>query len=111
MIAGWTLADSLKEADSEAFPSVFLETIRAGERSGTLELAFGNLAVYYEKQYEMKQKIAAVMTYPSFVLATAVTVVMIVMVKVIPTLTSVFAELDGELPFSTKILIGISDFF
>lgn len=111
VIAGWTLADSLKEADSEAFPSVFLETIRAGERSGTLELAFGNLAVYYEKQYEMKQKIAAVMTYPSFVLATAVTVVMIVMVKVIPTLTSVFAELDGELPFSTKILIGISDFF
>lgn len=109
--AGWSLADSFQKSDSDAFPAVFLESIRAGERSGTLEQAFENLTVYYEKQYEIKQKIATAMTYPSFVLATAIVVVMIVMVKVIPVLTGVFAELGGELPFSTRILIGISEFF
>lgn len=109
--AGWNLADSLQEADPEAFPPVFLETIRAGERSGTLDRSFERLAAYYGKQHEMKQKIATAMIYPSFVLATAAAVVTIVMVKVIPALTGVFAELDGELPLSTKLLIGISDFF
>ena len=109
--AGWSLGDSLQKADPEAFPGMFLETVRAGEASGTLEQAFDNLATYYERQDEIRRKISAAMTYPSFVLAAAVLVVMIVMVKVIPALTSVFSELDGELPLSTKILIGISDFF
>ncbi len=108
--AGQSLADSLCDTQSRIFPTVFLEMIRAGERSGTLEQVFENLAAYYGKQYEVRQKISMAMTYPSFVLSVAVVVVMIVMVHVIPALTSVFAELEGELPLCTKILIGISDF-
>lgn len=108
--AGRSLADSLWEADSKAFPPVFLETVRAGERSGTLDQVFGKLAVYYEKQYEIRQKVSTAMTYPLFVLAVAIIVVMIVMVKVVPAMTSIFADLDGELPISTRLLISMSDF-
>lgn len=109
--AGRSLADSLWEANSQAFPPVFLETIRAGECSGTLDQAFERLAAYYAKQHEIRQKLSAAMTYPSFVLTVAVIVVMIVMVKVVPLLTGIFAELQGELPLSTKLLIRFSNFF
>ena len=111
VVSGQGLADSFQDTDEEAFPITFLETIRAGESSGALEKCFENLADYYEKQYQMKQKVSAAMTYPSFVLAVAFAVIAIVMAKVIPTLTEAFSELGGELPLSTKLLIGVSNFF
>lgn len=111
MEAGYGLADSLEEADRAAFPPAFLETVRAGEKSGTLERAFEKLSVYYEKRYKMKQKISTAMIYPAFVLTAAAAVVLVVMGNVLPAIFQVFAELEGELPLSTKILIAVSDFF
>lgn len=109
--AGSFLADSFVIADRNAFPETFIETVRAGEQSGTLDEIFRRLAAYYEKRSQLKQKISAAMMYPGFVLAVALVVIGIVLVMAVPTMSHVFLELEAELPLSTRILIGVSEWF
>ncbi len=108
--AGSTVASALEQY-SERFPLTFIETIRAGEQSGTLDKSFDRLHKFYDKAYKTTEKIKGALTYPMFVIAIAVVVVIVVMAKVIPTLADVFADLGGELPLITRMLIGTSDFF
>ena len=107
---GNSIATSM-EKNCEGLPATFIETIRAGEMSGTLESSFATLKEYFERNYQLKQKVKSAMSYPLFVVVVAVVVVIVVMVKVVPTLTAVFGELGGELPFITRLLIGLSNFF
>ena len=99
------------EKNCEGLPVTFIETVRAGEISGTLETSFRTLEGYYAKSYQLRQKVRSAMTYPVFVLIIAVIVLLIIMVKVMPTLTAVFADLGGELPAITRFMIAMSDFF
>jgi len=109
--AGYSLADSLENAGGKLLPITFIETIRAGEESGTLENSFESLCEFYEKRYKTKQKVSSALTYPVFVIMIAIVVLIVVMVKVIPTVTGIFDDLGGELPGSTKALIAVSSFF
>lgn len=95
----------------DGLPEVFLETIKAGEQSGTLAKSFENMQAYFDKAFKTNQKLKSVTAYPLFVLTIAIIVLIVVMVMVVPTLTSVFSELGGELPIITQILIGISNWF
>lgn len=95
----------------DGLPEVFLETIKAGEISGSLPLAFENMQNYFDKQFKNKQKIKSVTSYPLFVLCIAIVVVIVVMVMVVPTLTSVFNSLGGDLPLITQVLIHTSNWF
>ena len=108
--SGSTVASALEEY-SERFPLTFIETIRAGEQSGTLDRSFERLHRFYEKSYRTTEKIKGALTYPIFVIVIAVVVVIIVMAKVIPTIANVFSDLGGELPLLTRMLIGASNFF
>lgn len=92
-------------------PITFLETIRAGEISGTLDKSFASLADFYERSYTLEQKVRAAMSYPLFVLGVAVVVLIVVMAFVMPTFTSMFDELGGELPGITKLLVSMTNFF
>ena len=99
------------EKNCPGLPVTFIETVRAGELSGTLEDSFATLQTYFERNYQLKQKVKSALSYPMFVVVVAVIVVIVVMVKVVPTLTQVFGDLGGELPFITVLLINISKFF
>ncbi|MBQ9327989.1 MAG: type II secretion system F family protein [Solobacterium sp.] len=107
---GNSIALSMQK-NCEGLPVTFIETVRAGELSGTLEDSFKTLQTYFERNYQLKQKIKSALSYPMFVVVVAVVVVIVVMVKVVPTLTMVFGEMGGELPFITRLLISISNFF
>lgn len=95
----------------DGLPEVFLETIKAGEQSGSLVNSFDNMKNYFEKSFKTTQKLKSATTYPLFVFVIAIIVVIVVMVVVVPTLTSVFDELGGELPDMTKVLIAVSNWF
>jgi type IV pilus assembly protein PilC len=99
------------EKNAKNLPITFLETIRAGEESGTLENSFSQMEKYYEKSYKTTQKIKRAMTYPAFVLAVAAVVLIVVMAKVIPTIASTFSDLGGKMPAMTLVMINMSDFF
>ena len=109
--AGRSLAASFAERGGKLVPVTFIESIRAGEESGDLAHAFTSVSEHYTKQLKMKGKVRGALIYPTFVLIVAVAVVVVLMVKVVPTFTATFAELGAEMPGMTKALIAISDFF
>lgn len=99
------------EKNCKGLPITFVETVRAGEESGTLEDSFEALQKYYEKTYKTGQKIRRALSYPVFVICVAIAVLIIVMVKVVPALMTSFVDLGGDLPGITKALIATSEFF
>lgn len=109
--AGRSLSGSFTERGEKLLPPTFIETIRAGEESGSLDRSFESMSRHYEKQSKTQAKVKSAMIYPAFVLMIAVAVVAVLMVKVVPTFTATFEELGAELPGMTKALIAISNFF
>ena len=99
------------EKNYPELPPLFIETIRAGEMSGTLEDSFANLYEYYKKANVVSQKTKQAMAYPTFVIAVAVVVMIIIMVKVMPTFVSMFKDFGAELPLMTRMLIAITNWF
>ncbi len=108
--AGYSLAASL-EKNGKKIPAVFIETIRAGEESGTLEQSFQSLEEYYTRAHKTRKKVKSALTYPIIVLLLAVVVIGVVMVVLVPRMTETLQSFGTELPLITRILIAISDFF
>ena len=92
------------------FSNIFIALIKAGESSGTLEKSLDYLGIQLKKDYKMKQKIKGAMVYPLVLIAASITVILIMMVFVIPRLTKVFAQSNLELPWTTQLIIKMSDF-
>lgn len=107
--AGYSLSDSF-ELRGPFLPPTFIETVRAGEESGSLDTTFERLSDFYAKRSKVKGKVVSALTYPLFVLAVAVIVIAIIMVKAVPQFTSTFATMGLDLPFPTRALIAASDF-
>ena len=99
------------EKNYSGLPVTFIETVRAGEVSGTLGDSFESLHTFYEKSYTLSQKVKSAMSYPMFVLGIGVVVLIVIMAFVMPKFTSMFDDLGGEIPGITKVLINITDFF
>ena len=109
--AGRSMADSLESNREVRFPATFVETVRAGEQSGSLEACLQRLQGYYERSSTARAKVVSAMTYPAMVIVTAIIVVIIVMVKAVPAFTNTFAELGSDIPAITKGLMAVSGFF
>ena len=108
---GRSLSASFADRGGGLFPPTFVETIRAGEETGSVDKSFKTMEEHFDKVLKLKKKLKGAMAYPLFVLVIAVVVVIVLMVKVVPTFTAMFEELGGELPGITKLLIAISEFF
>ena len=106
---GYSLAQSFSNAGT-LLPVTFIETIRAGEQSGTLELCFQRLHTYYDKSSKTRAKLVSTLTYPALVLIVAAIVFLIIMVVAVPMFTSAFAQMGSDLPPVTRGLIAVSDF-
>ena len=109
--SGRSISASFEERGGKLLPPTFIETIRAGEESGSLDTAFESISKHLDKQTKMKSKVKSALSYPIFVLVIAIAVVAVLMIKVVPTFTSIFADYGAELPAITKSLIAISNFF
>jgi len=109
--AGRSLATAFSERGRKLFPVTFLETVRAGEESGSLDTAFDSISKHYSKQSKMRGKVRGALIYPLFVLVVAIVVVIVLMVKVVPTFTAIFDSYEATLPVPTQILIAMSNFF
>ncbi len=106
---GKSLAAALAEHPS-VFSSTYVTMISASESSGTLELVMDRLADFMEAQLELERKIKATLAYPILMLLVGTAVVFLLMIYVIPRVTSIFTGLHQELPAPTRILITISSF-
>lgn len=106
---GMSLSKAL-EKNPKVFSSFLINLIRSGEVSGQLQETLNYLADHLEKEYYLISKVRGAMTYPAFILAAFIIVGVLVMVMVIPNLTSILLEAEQELPWSTKVVIATSDF-
>ena len=109
--AGRSISSSFQERGEKLLPPIFIETIRAGEESGSLDKSFETMYTHYDKQTKMRGKVKSALAYPVFVLIVAVVVVIVLMAKVVPTFTAIFDSYGAELPLMTRMLIAISNFF
>ncbi|MDP3727111.1 MAG: type II secretion system F family protein [bacterium] len=94
----------------DIFSRFYISMVRAGEESGKLEEVFLYLADYLERTYALVSKARNALMYPAFVLVAFVGVIIVMLVVVIPRLTSIFAELGQGVPFYTRVIIAISTF-
>lgn len=98
----------------ELFPLSFSESeigiIRSWEKTGRLNSSLNDLADQVEKITSINGKIKSAMIYPSMILVVVFWVIFVMMTMVVPKLLEIFED-KSTLPTSTKVLIGISDFF
>jgi type IV pilus assembly protein PilC len=108
---GKSLSESLKR-HPEAFNNVFVSMVAAGEASGTLDSSLERLANQQEKDAEIMSKIRGAMIYPLVVILVMVAVVGFMVVYVLPQVKTLYEGMGGaaQLPFVTKVLLGLSDF-
>lgn len=94
----------------KVFSPLFVSMVNAGEESGSLAQSLLVVGDQLEKSYLLQKKIKGAMIYPSVILAALFFIGILMFIFVVPTLSATFKELHTELPFSTQVIIGISDF-
>ncbi|HRL93651.1 MAG TPA: type II secretion system F family protein [Pseudomonas sp.] len=91
------------------FDDLFCNLVDAGEQAGALENLLDRVATYKEKTEALKAKIKKAMNYPIAVVAVAIIVSCILLIKVVPQFQSVFDSFGADLPAFTLFVIGISE--
>lgn len=94
-----------------SFPPLFVNLVKSGERSGTLDAAFVDLADFYKTMKGLKSKISSATMYPLVISIMAVLAVIAYMVFVLPTMNQMFSSLGAQLPGITLFVINMADFF
>jgi type IV pilus assembly protein PilC len=93
----------------DAFDSIFVNLVAAGEASGTLDTALERIAIQQEKDAEIMSKVRGAMIYPIIVLVVMLSVVGFMIVKVLPQVQVLYDGLPGaHLPLITRLLLGLS---
>lgn len=105
---GESLSSSMAKHPN-AFNKTYIAIIRSGEIGGVMEEVLVRLADNLEKNQEFRGKVKGALIYPVIVIIGMVIVAFIMMVFVIPRLTTLYEQFDAELPLSTKLLIATSD--
>ena len=96
------------------FPAVFdsstINLIQSGEATGNLNDVLTRLITHLQEQKELRQKVLNALAYPAFMMVVAGGVIIFFMVFLLPRLQTLLKSLGGELPASTRLLLGISNF-
>lgn len=106
---GNNFSDSLAEYP-DIFSELFLNMVKIGEESGTLENVFEVLCLQMEREHELKSKIRNAMIYPSIILLTMFGIGALIVVVVLPRLREFFEGMNVELPIYTTILLDFGTF-
>lgn len=107
--AGANLSDAMSKFPN-VFSPLYCNMIKAGELSGALDQILDRLSTYLEKSEALVQKVKGAMTYPVTIIIVSLLIVIILMVKVVPTFATMFESFGKGLPLPTKILVEISNF-
>ena len=105
---GASFGDALGQ--TEAFPSLYVNMVKAGEAGGALEAILERLADYLESQVRLRNKVSSILIYPLVMLGFAGFVIGVLVTVVLPQITELLVTLDQPLPFYTRWIIEGSNF-
>lgn len=94
-----------------AFSDFYVNMIKAGEESGKLTQSFSYLADYLDRQYQLTSKTKNALIYPGFVIGVFVVVMIAMFTFIVPKLADIIKESGVDIPFSTKVIMFVSDLF
>jgi general secretion pathway protein F len=106
---GRSFADALRE-HPRVFSDMYVNMVRAGEASGTLEAVLERLTGFIENQAKLKSKVTSALAYPVLMMLIAVILISVLMVGIVPNVTRIFQNMGKTLPWYTQILISVSWF-
>lgn len=104
---GYTFSEAMKH-EMTVFSDLMIHMVAAGEASGQIDTIMDRLAVHYEKETKIKNKIRGAMVYPIILMLVAIAVVIFLLTFILPTFVTMFESSDVPLPMVTQILILIS---
>ena len=93
----------------KAFNDLYVNMVGAGESGGILDIILQRLSSYIEKSVKLTAKVKGAMTYPVAVITIAISVVVIIMVKVIPVFSAMYDGMGAKLPFPTLVCMALSN--
>ncbi|NQT06528.1 MAG: type II secretion system F family protein [Candidatus Omnitrophica bacterium] len=94
---------------SGVFSNIFVNMVKAGESSGMLDEILDRVALYLEKTNTLQKKIKSAMVYPAVITVMALSVTILLLIKVIPIFGEIYAGFGADLPLPTQILISASE--
>ncbi len=104
---GKSLSDALAVHD-RAFPSLYVNMVRAGEAGGVLEMILERLADYLEQSQKIRDEVRSAMVYPLFLVGVGGLMVVVMLTYVLPKFAVLFNDLGGSLPSSTQFVMAMS---
>jgi general secretion pathway protein F len=105
---GGNLADTMAQHPT-IFPELYTNMIRSGEAAGNLDAVLARLADFLDAEHALRSKISSAMTYPIIMLVLGSGVMGLLMIVVVPKITSIFDDLGKSLPWNTALLIFAAD--
>ena len=108
VVEGRRLADAMGR-EPRSFPALYRAMVSAGESSGSLPTILDRLAVLLERQAEIRGKLITALAYPAILALVALGVVTALMMFVVPQVVEQFDTVGQQLPFLTRLVMGLSD--
>jgi type IV pilus assembly protein PilC len=105
---GMPLSAAMARHD-RVFPTLMVAMVRSGETGGFLDDALERIAMNFEKDAALRGKIKSALTYPVMVLGFSVVMIAAVLIFIVPVFEKMFAQLGGELPLPTQIIVSASN--
>lgn len=105
---GFILSEAMKK-HKKIFPTILTSMVEAGEVSGNLDTIMERMALHFEKENRLENKIKSSLIYPSALIVVSIAVVIFMLVFVLPTFVGMFEGSDAPLPGPTKFLISLSE--
>lgn len=106
--SGKSLSEAMNQ-HNDLFGDLIVSMVKAGEEGGLLDSTFAQIAKDIEKDVKLRAEIKSALTYPVVILVLAVVLCTAMLIFVVPVFEKMFSDMGGELPFATKILVGLSD--
>ncbi|MFH1392663.1 MAG: type II secretion system F family protein [bacterium] len=105
---GETLANALGKHNN-FFNQFYINMIKIGETSGSLERVLGVLAKQIKRDHELITKIKSAMIYPALILTTLIGIGIAMLIFVVPKLSMLFADMQMQLPLTTRLILSFAD--
>ncbi len=104
---GSSFSESLQK-HPDIFPKLYISMVRAGETGGVLNIVLDKLNEFLETSKELRDNVVSAMVYPLILTVTGGISIVVLLTFVIPRFSAIFTEIGGALPFSTRLILGIS---
>jgi type IV pilus assembly protein PilC len=108
-VEGGMLLSQAMAQHPKVFDRLYIAMVEAGEAAGILDTVLDRVALQIEKEMKIKRRVKGAMIYPTLVLCFAFLVLAGMLLFLVPIFEDIFADLEGELPMLTKVIVGASD--